>query len=92
MLPHVLRYNLEVTRERQRLLAEAMGAVGTPAADIVQKLVADLGLPGRLRDAHVPRELLPKIAEEAMHDLWVKTNPRPISGPPVVLELLEAAW
>jgi hypothetical protein len=40
----------------------------------------------------VPRELLPKIAEEAMHDLWVKTNPRPISGPPVVLELLEAAW
>lgn len=92
MLPHVLRYNLGETRERQRLLAEAMGAAGTPAADIVQKLVADLGLPGRLRDANVPRELLPKIAEEAMHDLWVKTNPRPISGPPVVLELLEAAW
>ena len=92
MLPHVLRFNLEQTRERQRLLAEAMGAPGTPAADIVQKLVADLGLPGRLRDANVPRELLPKIAEEAMHDLWVKTNPRPISGPPVVLELLEAAW
>ncbi|MBK8960716.1 MAG: iron-containing alcohol dehydrogenase [Proteobacteria bacterium] len=92
MMPHVLRYNIEQTRERQRLLAEAMGAPGTPAADIVQKLVADLGLPGRLRDANVPRELLPKIAEESMHDLWVKTNPRPISGPPVVLELLEAAW
>ena len=59
---------------------------------LASPVVADLGLPGRLRDANVPRELLPKIAEESMHDLWVKTNPRPISGPPVVLELLEAAW
>ena len=92
MLPHVLRYNLEVTRERQRLLSQAMGAPDTLAADVVAQLVADLGLPGRLRDANVPRDLLPRIAEEAMHDLWVKTNPRPISGPSVVLELLEAAW
>ena len=92
MLPHVLRYNLDFTRERQRLLSEAMGAAATPTADLVQQLVADLGLPGRLRDANVPRDLLPRIAEEAMHDLWVKTNPRPIAGPPDVLKLLEAAW
>ena len=69
-----------------------MGAPDTPAADVITQLVADLDLPGRLRDAKVPRDLLPRIAEEAMHDLWVKTNPRPISGPSVVLELLEAAW
>ena len=92
MLPQVLRYNLDFTRERQRLLSQAIGAPATPTADLVQQLVADLGLPGRLRDANVPRELLSRIAEEAMHDLWVKTNPRPIAGPPDVLKLLEAAW
>ena len=92
MLPQVLRYNLDFTRERQRLLSQAIGAPATPTADLVQQLVADLGLPGRLRDANVPRELLSRIAEKAMHDLWVKTNPRPIAGPPDVLKLLEAAW
>lgn len=92
MLPHILRHNLSVNGPRQRALAAAMGAPETPAADLVQQLVADLGLPGRLRDAQVPRALLPTIAEEAMHDLWVKTNPRPIPGPATVLELLEAAW
>lgn len=92
MLPHVLRHNLGVNGERQRSMAAAVGQDGTPLADVIQRLVADLGLPGRLRDADVPRDILPLISEESMHDLWVKTNPRPIAGPPDVLALLEAAW
>jgi maleylacetate reductase len=92
MLPHVLRFNAAVNGERQRRLAEAMGDASRPAAEQVAELVASLGLPGRLRDANVPRELLPRIAEESMHDIWIKTNPRLIAGPPDVLALLEAAW
>jgi len=92
MLPHVLRYNFAINGERQQSLAAAMGAPDTPAADQIAALVAALGLPGRLRDAEVPRALLPRIAEEAMHDLWIPTNPRPITSPAQVLELLEAAW
>ena len=92
MLPHVLRYNLSVNGERQAALAQAMGDPNTPAADQIQTLVRDLDLPGRLRDCDVPKELLPTIADESMHDMWIPTNPRPISGPEDVMPLLEAAW
>ena len=92
MLPHVLRFNLTVNSERQASLASAMGSPGTPAADIVQTLVASLNLPGRLRDANVPRDLLPRIADEAMRDMWIPTNPRPLTEVSQVLALLEAAW
>ena len=92
MLPHVLRHNLSVNGDRQAALAAAMGAPNTAAADRVQQLVADLGRSGRLRDADVTGEMLPTIAEEAMHDLWVKTNPRPIAGPATALALLKAVW
>jgi maleylacetate reductase len=27
-----------------------------------------------------------------MHDRWIHTNPRKIEGPPVVREILDAAW
>ncbi len=92
MLPHVLRYNASVNGERQATLAAAMGDANTAAADQIQTLVSDLDLPGRLRDCAVPRELLPTLAEESMHDMWIPTNPRPINGPQDVLPLLEAAW
>jgi maleylacetate reductase len=92
MLPHVLRYNLAVNAERQAALAEAMGDTKTSAADQIQALVASLDLPGRLRDSEIPRELLPRIAEESMNDMWIPTNPRPINGPEDILQLLEAAW
>ena len=92
MLPHVLRYNLLVNGERQAALAQAMGDPNTPAADQIQTLVRDLDLPGRLRDCDVPKELLPTIAEESMHDMWIPTNPRSISGPEDVMPLLDAAW
>jgi len=59
---------------------------------VVAELIADLGLPGRLRDVGVKPEQLDEIAEGSMHDRWVHTNPRRIDGPPVVRQLLDAAW
>ena len=92
MLPHVLRYNHAVNGARQAALAAAMGDTATPLAEQVAALVASLALPGRLRDAEVPKSLLPTIAEESLLDLWVKTNPRPLDSAAAVLPLLEAAW
>jgi maleylacetate reductase len=92
MLPHVLRFNHAVNAERQALVSEALGQPGAPAADVVAGLIADLGLPGRLRDVGVKPEQLDAIAEHAMHDRWVHTNPRKIDGPPTVRMLLDAAW
>jgi maleylacetate reductase len=92
MLPHVLRFNHQVNAERQAMVSEALGQPGAPAADVVAALIADLGLPGRLRDVGVKPDQLDAIAEHAMHDRWVHTNPRKIDGPPMVRTLLDAAW
>jgi maleylacetate reductase len=92
MLPHVLRFNLSVNPERQARVSEAFGDKDTPAADLVAGLVADLGLPSRLRDVGVKPDQLDLIAELSMHDRWIHTNPRKIEGPAVVREILNAAW
>jgi maleylacetate reductase len=92
MLPHVMRYNLAVTAERQAWIAEALGRPGEPAADAVAALIAALGLPSTLRDVGVREDQLDQIARESMHDRCVHTNPRPIEGPAAVRALLDAAW
>ena len=92
MLPHVLRYNEPANAARQAMLSDVMGRPDARAADLVAELVASLGLPGRLRDAGVKREDLARVASEAMHDHWVRTNPRPFLESGEILALLEAAW
>ena len=92
MLPHVLRFNHEVNAERQAPVSEALGNPDAPAADVVAALIADLGLPRRLRDVGVKPEQLDVIAKGSMHDRWIHTNPRKIDGPAVVRTLLDAAW
>ncbi len=92
MLPHVLRFNQVVNADRQALVSDALGDRAAPAADLVSGLIADLGLPSRLRDVGVKEDQLDRIAELSMHDRWIHTNPRKIEGPPVVREILDAAW
>ncbi len=92
MLPQVMRFNHAVNAERQQLVSEALGRPQQPAAEVLAELIAELGLPRTLRDVGVGAELLDRIAEEAMHDRWIHTNPRKIDGPAAVRQLLDAAW
>ncbi len=92
MLPHVLRFNEPVNAARQAMVSEALGQPGMKAADAVAALIASLGLPGTLRGVGVKPEQLDAIARQSMHDRWIHTNPRKIDGPPVIRELLDAAW
>lgn len=91
MLPPVMRYNRSVNAERQKLVAEAMGHAGEDAADVIAAFVRELGLPGRLADVGVTREQFAMIADHAMHDSWLHTNPRKITSADQVLEILELA-
>ena len=91
MLPHVMRFNVEKTKSMQSLIAKAMGS-NFDAADAVAKLVADLGLPGRLSDLKVNAEQLDAVAAGAMENLWVKTNPEPIRDVEQIRQLLTKAW
>ncbi len=92
MLPHVLRFNAEVTREPQARIAEALGRPGMAAGDAVAELIAELGQPATLREAGVTRDQLPAVAAAAARIFWVRANPRPIRSAEEVLPLLEAAW
>jgi alcohol dehydrogenase class IV len=92
LLPHVLRWNAPANAARQALVAQALGRPGAPAAEIVAELIRALGQPARLSAAGVKREALPKIADLAMSNVWVRTNPRKIAGPADVMAILESAW
>ena len=92
MLPHVMRYNLDATRAQQARVAQVMGRADGDAAAAVAQLIDELGLPSRLSALNVNREQFAQIAEGAKDNLWVRTNPRPITSAAQLVELLEAAW
>lgn len=92
MLPAVLRWNASFNGERQKALSAAMGAPDRPAGDLIAELVQRIGQPGNLRALGIKREDLPEIAERAMTYAPVRRNPKKISGPGDVSEILEIAW
>lgn len=92
MLPHVLRFNLDVNADRQSIVSRALGCPDVSAADAVSLLVESLGLPMRLRDLEVDKSILGKVADDAMTDWFVHNNPRSIESADVVRRLLELAW
>ncbi|MBM3342329.1 MAG: iron-containing alcohol dehydrogenase [Betaproteobacteria bacterium] len=91
MLPPVLRYNRSVNAERQKLVAEAMGHAGEDAAEVIAAFIKGLGLPERLSEVGVTRDQFAMIADHAMHDSWLHTNPRKITSVEQVYEILEMA-
>ena len=92
LMPHVMRFNEPVVRERHALIAQALGAPGGSAAEAVGRLIASLGVPTTLREVGLVEDArLDAVAEAAMHDPWIRTNPRPIAGASEVRRILEAA-
>lgn len=86
MLPYGMEFNLDTVPERYRDIAQAMGIdvgnlsdeeAGWKAIEAVWHLAKDCGLPTNLRDADVPKEVIPAIAEVALTDGAMVTNPRP---------------
>jgi maleylacetate reductase len=92
MLPHVLRYNASVNGDRQAVIAASVGNPTTPLADIVAGLISRLGLPTRIRDTGVSETVIAAVAEAALHDPLLASNPRPIKSLTDVRLLLEQAW
>ncbi|HLJ63908.1 MAG TPA: iron-containing alcohol dehydrogenase, partial [Stellaceae bacterium] len=89
MLPAVLRWNRTVNEASQKEVAAAMGE--RDAADAVERLVADLGLPTRLSALGIGRAEFPEIARRALAVPAVRANPRPITSEADLLEILALA-
>lgn len=101
MMPSVMAFNQAHVGTRQAWIAELMGrdvrglSAEQAAAEgraAVAQLVQDLELPCRLRDVGVSREDFAAIAKDALEDLVVATNPRPVSSTADVIALLESAY
>ncbi len=91
MLPAVMRWNKSANAARQELVAAAMGAAGEDAGDALDRLIAEIGMPRSLSAVGIGPESFDMIAEGAMKTPWVPRNPRSISGPAAVREILEIA-
>lgn len=92
LLPHVLAFNRPVNADRQSAVAAALGRQGQSAGEAVSELVADLGLPRRLRDVGVTPEMMRTIAATSLSNQFVRQNPRPIRDAADIMEILEAAF
>jgi alcohol dehydrogenase class IV len=101
VLPHVVRFNAPFAEEAYATIddiifpgAEA-GMVHDGAlhlADRLAQLCAELGLPVRLRDAGVPNDAIPALAQDAMKQTrLLVNNPRVITYEDAVA-IYAAAW
>ncbi len=100
MLPRVMEYNRSVTAPQQRRIANAMGIdtggmndedASVAAVSTLEHLIDKLGVPRRLRDWGVSQEDFAPIVHDAMEDMVVAFNPRPIANQEELVELLERA-
>lgn len=93
MLPTVLRWNAEedAHRERQKIIAEALGQPGAPAGDVLHELIDGLGLPRSLSAVGVGPDQFDVVAKNSLHDRWLHTNPRKVNGLDDVMTLLNMA-
>lgn len=91
MLPAVMRWNRAANAGRQAQVAAAMGRPGEDAGDVLDAFIAGLGLPRSLAAVGVGAADLDRIAEQSMSTPWVPRNPRPITGPADVREILDSA-
>ena len=85
MLPTVIQFNRPAAEERLATVAVALGADprmnakerAHACAQIVDDLRAQCGLPRKLSQAGVKREMIPRIVDKAMADACHQSNPRP---------------
>ena len=98
LLPHTMRFNAAVTGARLSRVADALDARpqadGSPAdraIAAVKRVLAEVGLPARLRDVGVVDTVLPQVADHAMDDWFLTQVPRR-AGHDDLMDLLQAAW
>ncbi len=92
MLPSVLRYNFEVNAAQQKTVSAAMDRRDLEAGDAVAELVDDLGQPAKLRDVGVTRDHFQAIIEGSLTNLFVSQNPRKLTEPEQIRDILDMAW
>ena len=89
--PFVLAWNAQFDAGRQGRILQCLGGGHATASEALDAFVRDLGMPRTLGEVGVGADRFPAVADYAMHDLWLRTNPRPIASRDDVLEILRMA-
>lgn len=92
MLPTILTWNAPATKEKQVMMARAMGQPGVSPATQLSQLLGDLDLPQSLQDVGIEKGQLGEIAKLAAQHPVVRANPRPITSVAETTEILDLAW
>ena len=88
LLPYVMEYNLIATPERYAGVALALGCTAEKndeetakkGVKKIRELIADCGIPARLRDVNIPKDAIRTMAKDALKiQRLLKNNPRHIS-------------
>jgi alcohol dehydrogenase class IV len=87
MLPAVVNFNRLAAEERLANAAVMLGADPRMSAqerahrcvELIDDLRAACGLPRRLSQAGVRRDMIPKLVEKALADACHQSNPRPVT-------------
>jgi maleylacetate reductase len=87
----VLRWNAAVNADRQREVGAAFGNAQQSGGEAVEQFVRGLGLPSRLSQIGITREDIPMIAARYDGTGPIKMNPRPVSGPADLVDILSLA-
>ena len=91
LLPHVMAFNTPGREAEMAQIAGWLGAADSDAVGAVRRLAESVGIPSRLRDLGVTREMLPGFAAKAFGlKRLLRTNPRPV-GSATQLEAVYAA-
>ena len=99
LLPHVLKFNGQVCPELFRNMGNAFGLdmANTTDEEAVQKVVdavkelsIKLHIPQTLKEIGIPKEMLPTLAEQALHDACTPGNPREVTKEAILALYKEA--
>jgi len=104
LLPAVCKYNASkgANDERQKAVADLLlkdqnvleilkgrDLEKLDLGDILHAIIGELGMPQTLKAVNVGRDKLDKLAENSLHDIWIKTNAVPMTEKSQVMEVLE---
>ncbi|OCX53030.1 alcohol dehydrogenase [Mucilaginibacter sp. PPCGB 2223] len=88
LLPYVMKFNIPSATAKYAQVAIALGCerggsdneTAQKGIEKIRQLIAECGIPARLRDVNIPTEAIPQMAEDAMKiTRLLKNNPRPIT-------------
>jgi alcohol dehydrogenase len=97
LLPHTMRYFMDVSAEEFARVAAAMGInttgmsaeeAGNKAADKMEQFVKEIGLSDRLSSYDVTEEALPGLADISMTDGTIIYSPKPVFEPEDIMGIM----